>query len=124
MKGTLAEQAERIVEHVLDGSPEAGHVVLSPVVWQQDADRRRWYFTVASGSEFRVDQIVADNRTMAERLRKALVVALTRRKPIVIHDFDDELEMARWCEAIWPCPKTREIRAGIELERRQQATVQ
>jgi hypothetical protein len=92
--------------------------VLSPVVWRQDAGRRRWYFLVAGGSEFRVDQINADNRTMAKRLRAALVGALIgRERPIVIHDCDDELEMARCCEAIWPGGKAERIRAGIERER-------
>jgi hypothetical protein len=31
---------------------------------------------------------------------------------------DDELSMARLCETLWPSPSTREIRLGIEAERR------
>jgi hypothetical protein len=36
----------------------------------------------------------------------------------VILSFDDELQMAQWCEAIWPGRKTAEIRMAIERRSR------
>lgn len=33
-------------------------------------------------------------------------MALVQRRPLVVHDTDDELQMARRCAAIWPCRKT------------------
>jgi hypothetical protein len=62
-------------------------------------------------------QLGSQERDLAERLRASLIVALIQGRPLVIHDTDDELEMARWCEAIWPSEKTRRVRAGIEAER-------
>ena len=32
-------------------------------------------------------------------------------------DFDDELLLARWCEALCPGERSRRIRASIERER-------
>ena len=68
--------------------------MLGPVVWQIPAgnDRRQWYFVVGSGGPdgFRCDQIA----------------------------FEDELEMAKWCENIWPSVKTTDIRRSIEAERK------
>jgi hypothetical protein len=66
---------------------------------------------------FRVDQIQAPDRDEAERLRAAVIAVLVQQPPIVVHDCDDELEMARWCEALWPSEKTTTIRQRIELER-------
>jgi hypothetical protein len=43
------------------------------------------------------------------------------RKPIVVHDTDDDLWMATLAEAIWPCSKIEAIRIGIEAERQEWA---
>jgi hypothetical protein len=95
------------------------------VVWGIDpgSDTRHWYFVVGSTSAdpdapWRVDQlkIAQDDKAQAEWRRNALWMALMQRKPIVVHDFDDELEMARWSVAICPCEKTRTILAGLEQE--------
>ena len=46
-----------------------------------------------------------------------MMMELIRRKPIVLHDFDDELRMARLFEALCPGEKARAIRADVERER-------
>jgi hypothetical protein len=52
-----------------------------------------------------VDQlkIGEDNRDLAEGARAALMMEFVQRRPAVIHSFNDELQMARFCEAAWPC---------------------
>jgi hypothetical protein len=47
-----------------------------------------------------------------------VIAGLVRHRPLVIMDFDDEFEMAKWCEAVWPGPDTSGIRRAIEAERR------
>jgi hypothetical protein len=42
----------------------------------------------------------------------------TNHKPVVIHDFDDELAMVRFCEILWPGKRVAKIRAEIEAERK------
>jgi hypothetical protein len=42
-------------------------------------------------------------------------------RPLVIHTFDDELTMAQWCEAIWPCEKSARIRCSIAAEFKERA---
>jgi hypothetical protein len=101
-------------------------VVIGPVVWQPDPDRngkRRWYFNVSSaGPEgFRTDQLGAEDAALADEMRAVFAMALVRRRPIVMHDCDDELYMARLCETLWPGPKIQRLRADIERERSEAA---
>ncbi len=42
-----------------------------------------------------------------------------QRRPVVLHTFDDELDMARWCEKMWPGETITGIRKDIERERGQ-----
>jgi hypothetical protein len=73
------------------------------------------YFIVGSVDEcgeFHCDQIIG-----GEDDRLALLAALVTLRPLVIHDFDDELQMARFCESVWPCAKITRIRAQLEQER-------
>jgi hypothetical protein len=118
-RSTLEGQVTRIAAYLRRGhiSP---HVLLGPIVWEPKGDDgKRWYFVVATGDDngAHFDQLGSQERELAERLRASLIVALIQERPLVIHDTDDELEMARWCEAIWPSEKTRRVRAGIEAER-------
>ena len=97
--------------------------MLGPVVWQIPAgnDRRQWYFVVGSGGPdgFRCDQIAFEDEDLATKIRAAIQLRMWQlEKPIVVHDFEDELEMAKWCENIWPSVKTTDIRRSIEAERK------
>lgn len=99
-------------------SKAADHTLaIGPSVWQPSADglSKRWYFVVGSGDasgEFHCDQIIGD---ATDRL--SLLAALVAHKPLVIHDFDDELAMASFAEALWPCAKITRIREQMERER-------
>src|SRR5579864_6516274 len=111
-----------IADYVLRDTTKPPVVVLGPAVWtiQKGSGVKRWYFMVAcvsTDSFLRFDQVVAPlGREHAESIRADLTWELTMRKPVVIHYFDDEAEMARFCEALCPNDKTRSICAGIEDE--------
>jgi hypothetical protein len=117
------EAIDLMVEHLLaDVAGAVPHLMLGPVVWQIPAgsDRQQWYFVVGSGGRdgFWCDQLGGTGKADTAKIREAVRLRLLQSPPIVVHDFDDELEMAKWCEAIWPCAMTTEIRTTIEAERR------
>ncbi len=121
--GSAEELIEDVVVEVLKDRCECPHVVIGPVVWQENRGKREWYFTLASGDPgfFTLMVGFGEDAGLADQCRASAFVSFIRRKPIVVHDVDDELAMARLCEAIWPCEKTRKVRAGIEGERQQWA---
>lgn len=115
-----ASSIDSVADHILRGAGKAPHLVLGPVVWEPAPTGRRWYFMVAAGRRpggFRTDRIAAETQALAEQIRASLLMALPGRGPMVVHDMDDELQMARLCAAIWPCRKAKQIAAGIEAER-------
>jgi hypothetical protein len=119
--GTLADCTAAAVAHIRNGRRVDPQIVIGPVVWELVGDLRRWYFVVASADRkgARFDQLACPNETLAKEFRFAIYMTLLLQKPaIIIHDMDDELEMARLCETIWPSRKTTKIRADIEAERR------
>lgn len=123
--GTRAEVAAAFADHVLDGTGDAPQIALGPLVWgtEPGRDGRHWYFVVCSidaKGELRLDQfkVASDDRDLAEECRTGLWMEfIQRRPPIVMHDFDDELPMARWCEALCPGDRSRRIREDIQRER-------
>src|SRR3954471_14417684 len=119
LAGDFGNLIERIADHLRAGSGDAPQIVIGPVVWEPAPAGRRWYFVVASsgGDGFRTDALVADTRDLADAMRSALRLTLLQRRPIVVHDTDDELRMARLCAVIWPCRKTEAIAADTEAER-------
>jgi hypothetical protein len=93
-------------------------VVVGPLVHRPDVDG--WYFTIATaGSEgFRHDCIytAVKKYEVAEARRAAIVSELT--KPGVdIRTSNDELEMARTCETLWPGERITNLRKAVEAER-------
>ena len=118
----VAATAEATVAEVLRDRDPCPTVVIGPTTWQQPDPReeRVWYFVIASGDRggfFTVKISFGNDAELADRGRSAALVNFMMRRPIVVHDVDDELYMAQLCEAIWPCPKTSAIRAAIEAER-------
>ncbi len=118
------ELVERVVAQILKDRCECPYVIFGPVVWQGNQGKRDWYFDVISSdgaSFFTVKVGGGDNAELAGQCRASAFVSFLKRKPIVVHDMDDELTMAQLWEAIPPCEKTRTVRAGIEAERHQWA---
>jgi hypothetical protein len=85
---TLAEQARRIADHVMDRTVEpAPDILVGPVIWrlEENSDARRWYFIIGSGGSegFRVDQInFNSDRRLADECRAAFHLELLQRNPI------------------------------------------
>ena len=99
------------------------NVVVGPVQWHPHAEGPRWYFMVATcGPDgFRCDKLdVEGDADEADDVRAALFGALIQRRPLVVHDTDDELYMARLCETLWPGERITRLRQGVELERAQE----
>lgn len=115
----LSTAAREAAKHIRRGKGADTNVVVGPIVWELYGDMRRWYFVAASADQkgFHTHQLAAQDESLCEQLRAAFVLALVEKRPIVIHDMADELQMARMCETIWPSAKTSKIRAGIEAER-------
>jgi hypothetical protein len=117
IKGDLSKMVGVIADHILQGEDRSPHLMIGPLVWK---DEDCWYFVIGSNDRdgFRVDKIVVgEDRPFGEQLRSFVYFEFLQRQPIVLHDFDDELEMAKWCEGIWPSEQTRQIRAAMESER-------
>ena len=111
--------------HVLRDITETPQLAIGPLVWgiNPGADTRHWYFVVASAgpqNQLRLDscKINFDNQDAANQLRSALFAELLSRPaaPVVV-DFDDELAMAHWCEAVCPGTRSHNLRAAIQRER-------
>jgi hypothetical protein len=118
-RGTMQDQLTRIVTYLRHGRRVSPHIVIGPIVWQPKDDGRLWYFVVATrdGPRTRFDQLGSPQKELAEELQSALFVSLIHERSIVIHSMDDELQMARLCEVLWPSAKTRTIRANSAAER-------
>ena len=112
----MIDELIRFVRECKGASP---HIVIGPVVWGPAGGRRRWYFTIASAEagEANFDQIGSDEPKLTETARASLLLPLAQSPPIVIHDCDDEVEMARLCETLWPSAKTQKLRLAVEAER-------
>lgn len=116
----MAETIAAVVDHVLAGAVDL-HVVVGPVTWQlaDCAEMQRFYFTVATcGADgFRCDQVIGGDRRATLCARLAVSAALAARRPRVVHDLDDELEMALFCELLWPGARITQLRQAVERER-------
>jgi hypothetical protein len=117
-----ARSVNDLITYLLKGMSDR-QVVIGPLVWQPSdgTSAKRWYFVVATAGKdhhFRCDEIVVpDNGVEGNSMRRAVIGALTRHRPIVIHEMDDELHMARLCEVLWPGERISKIRAMLEAER-------
>jgi hypothetical protein len=114
-----AEAFELMARHVLEKSDDI-NVVIGPVVLAPIGQDGPNYFTVATSERdrgFRYDQISIGEGYDGATMRLGLAMALARHKPIVIHDVDDELYMARLCETLWPGERITKLREAVEAER-------
>ena len=121
IKGDMAELCAETAAYLLDGSLDRT-LLFGPVVWlpSDGTSARVWAFIVVGcdrTGETRHDQLKADTEADTVDLRTGVMAALVSHRPCVMHDFADEKEMAKWAEAIWPCPKITRIREAIEADR-------
>jgi hypothetical protein len=102
----------------------SNHVVVGPVGWAEPIDGMTlWFFTVAHGDQNGCCKWLGLNcgtEECGDECRAAFISAITR-PPLVIHDCDEEMMMAKWCESIWPSEETREMRAAVEAPNQSRA---
>ncbi len=149
IKKSKGADIDGLVKLIMKGNDDI-HVVVGPWSWLP-ADRgngaKDWYFFVSvskkgqwysakiddpdyqppgAGPTFWLPRRCSRPRGVVQisRLdaRSMLKAALVQQKPVVIHDFDDELAMAKFCENIWPGPRISKVRKAIEQERAQWAS--
>jgi hypothetical protein len=73
------------------------------------------YVMVCTGDadeQMHCDQIICHD----EAGRSALMLALCNHRPVIIHNMDDELDMVKWCDTLWPGDKTRRLISAVETE--------
>jgi hypothetical protein len=116
----IAEAAKQATDNALSGANDI-HVVLGPIVWRpSDGTSKHWYFIIATSEAdrgFRCDQVGGNDRETVKEVRAGVLVELIQHRPLVIHDTDDELYMARLCEGLWPGKRIAKIRQQLEAER-------
>lgn len=104
-----------LVNHVLKGTDDI-NVIVGPMSYRDGVH----YFIVATSEhgEFCCDQIVVDSADDRSELIAVLASRHIDRKhpPLVIHDCDCELYMARLCETLWPGERITALRKSIEDE--------
>jgi hypothetical protein len=116
---TMSQSVDEIANYILSKAADA-QILIGPLIAKMldDSEPAIPYVVVCSGDEdkqMHCDQIMCHD----EIGRRGLILALVaRRRPIVIHDMDDELAMVKLAEVIWPCDKARRIIAATEAERK------
>jgi hypothetical protein len=110
----------QVAQHVLR-NVDSPHIVIGPAAWQPSdgTAAKRWYVTIAAseaGRGFRCDQVVLSPDS-PQNDRARIMAAFVAHPPLVIHDVDDELYMARLCETLWPGPEITRLRQAVEAER-------
>jgi hypothetical protein len=121
IKGDMATVCDKAADYLLEDSTDLT-LLFGPVVWRPSdgTSARQWYFIVVGcdrRGEARHDYLGAETEADAVTLRAGVKAALVSRPPCVMHDFDDELGMAKLAEILWPCAKMTRIREQIEAER-------
>jgi hypothetical protein len=120
MRVTRLGAALAIAEHAIEMATDKT-ILIGPVAWIPAAGKRLWRFTIATADDkagFGVDIVGDEDEDLIKAIHRDVELALVQRKtPVVVHVFADELEMARWCNAIWPCEKGSDLVAAIEAER-------
>ena len=109
--------AANILDQILSDAGDV-HVVVGPLCTNPPPSwvDKRSYFNIATGGaqqEFRCDLVYANAAS-----RRGIITTLARRKPLVVTVVEDELEMAKVCEALWPGEVVTRLREAVEAERR------
>jgi hypothetical protein len=84
---------------------------VAPVAWLPISAKASRYSHLIIGTadatgEARFDQIPLEDGIDHEQMRKLLTTAIEARGSCVIHNFDNEAELAEFCAATWPEQRT------------------
>jgi hypothetical protein len=113
----LPPQTPREIAKFLVSNAADRVLCVGPLVWQPSdgLSSKVWYFVVGSADaekQFHCDQVMVDG----EEDYAAVLLNLMQQKPLVLHTFEAELDMAQWCAAIWPCERSIGIKTKMEAE--------
>ena len=126
IKGPSAEIYADIAAYLLEASADRT-LLFGPVAWRPSdgTSAKQWYFVVVGcdrKGETYHDVLHAECEADAVENRAGVMAALIEHRPCVMHDFDDELALARMAEAAWPGAKITRLRQQIEAERMSHAS--
>jgi hypothetical protein len=119
-KDEVVQAVAKFVDNILKSIDDTrAHAAIGPAVYEQEEHARTgrefWYFVVAYQEHdvpMRTDafKVNYDNPDVIGECRAAVMMglALTQRG-VVLHDFDQELRFAKFCNDIFPCDKSRVI---------------
>jgi len=106
---------DEILAQIKGGNPP--QVMLGPVCWSPGPDdTRKYYFIVGTFPPFRLMEIDGHDEANAVAGRAALTLGLMQCPPLLLHDFDSEYEMAKFCARAFPSPRTRQTLEDFERE--------
>lgn len=124
--GTKQSIGESSVASVVDYALRVAgdnQVVVGPLCWQPSdgAASKVWYFILSTCEKkrgWRCDQVCVPRGEDEDRefYRDRVLMELATRRPLIVHDVDDEVYMARLCEALWPGERISRIRKEIEAD--------
>jgi hypothetical protein len=121
---TLARIVRKFLAAAIGPQQRGAHVAVGPLLWDINPghDQRYWYVVIAAekaGKLVLVQLASAEpDCQIAEAMLAALLLELaTRRPPLVVHAFDDELQLAGFCNTIWPSQRTKRLVEAIKQER-------
>lgn len=117
--GIILDLATRQAARLCRLARRRKQVLLGPVVWDPDRNSRRSYFIIGvpERKRWHFERIGGEGHAELEAFRTALLMALARHRPIVLHDLDDELRLARLADAILPTEQTAALCREIAAER-------
>jgi hypothetical protein len=127
MKDLGITSVEKIMEYSIKDAGDINVVVGPSCYMPSDGKQaKRWYFCISTcdrTKRFRSDSVTVDSSwgeglEGCEKARGSLIMALTARRPRVIHTAEDEVTAARLCEALWPGRHISKLRRAIEAEYR------
>ena len=117
--GSMASMVDIIVDHLVR-LQDGDQFVLGPLVYRQDdVFGQVFYFTIGAQQDgtFALDcvELPGEDDVGAGACRASVIAGIKRVIPsAIVHEAEDEVMQARFCAALWPCAKSREVLAICE----------
>jgi hypothetical protein len=118
LKGDVVGVVDLLVGRASDRTFAIGPLVCQP---SDGTSAKQWYFVVSTlgrDKHFHSAAIVTPD---GESNRRAVIAELLVRARsvggLVVHTFEDELDMLRCCEQLWPDERIASLRQEVEAER-------
>ena len=117
----MTHPIDEVIATIRRGTDASPHVLFGPIQRSRPgiAALADYHFVVfgADGGDLRVSCLNFREREPAETVRRLLIMKLGVTEPVVVHDLDNEMELVRVCDRLWPSAKTKRLLAVVEAER-------